>query len=578
MGPIRGQLPVIIGLFLLWHSLSESFSSFFAALFMGLAFLWEPVLGFFLFISFSLTHLYKIVFQKDNSSRLKLFLAFGAAFSLFLLVCRINFPYFNPLTVIRQIFVQYQPFSEGYANLPQVFPWEALIVFAFYLMVPFMIYKRWITGRFIFNNQELFVLGSVLISFPWVLYAIGRSVDPYFYPLVWTIIPGLAYLLSEYLEKKELRPIIAVAIIIVFLHFNVVNKLTDNITAFVTKYEKSRFDWSVDCVDKRAKGLECTQNPPGQYEDIKAQSWPLILVNEKKEGFDISLISPQKRSVLPLQTFPTNEEVFSDACRRGIPIVSNLDAFIYFQNKCLPEHRFLAFSIISSKDDIDEYVDALAKHETIVFDNRGFPHGLDRVQKRVKNSLIAKGFREVTEIQNMGILSRGFGASSLISNQLNRSWGNWTVKEGVLRQQDIDSPLAQMLVDLPAGWNDFTLSAQVVIVKGSTAGIIFRALDDFRYYVFYLNTDKNQIELWEHQWEGKISRQNVLIKVVESGQLRNGEWNLVKIEVKDNNFRFYLNDHFQAEVAVEKKEGANKIGAWTSTTQAAFKDFVVIQN
>lgn len=152
--------------------------------------------------------------------------------------------------------------------------------------------------------------------------------------------------------------------------------------------------------------------------------------------------------------------------------------------------------------------------------------------------------------------------------------GTWKTNNGVLQQTDGAMVAAHAIVG-ETNWDDYVVHTKIRIDEGNWAGLIFRAQDEFQYYVYYLNVPNNKSELWKHN-PGAFNARNALNSNIaaEGVQVTRGDWIHVKAEVEGGDFTLYINDELQAEQS-EPAYAAGAIGLWSWTTKASFDDLTI---
>ena len=164
----------------------------------------------------------------------------------------------------------------------------------------------------------------------------------------------------------------------------------------------------------------------------------------------------------------------------------------------------------------------------------------------------------------------------------NKEWkvanGKWKVKGGVYQETSGAEKAMHSIVG-DAKWDNYTVEAKIRLDEGRWAGLIFRALNEFEYYVFYLNVPNNETEFWRHKKGGGFDARDRLpqqhIPAVGGVKIENEEWYQVKAVIEGTNYTLYINDKKQGEVS-DKAYGKNgKIGVWCWETKASFDDIKI---
>ena len=175
----------------------------------------------------------------------------------------------------------------------------------------------------------------------------------------------------------------------------------------------------------------------------------------------------------------------------------------------------------------------------------------------------------------------GFQIWDFEDAERNKEWkvanGKWKFNNGVYQETSGNEKAMHTIVG-EVGWEDYTVEAKVRMDEGKWAGLIFRAQDEFEYYVFYLNQPDQKTELWVHKKGAFDARevgnpQNYPVK--GKIKIKNGDWNHMKIEVKGEKFKLFLDDIEQGEgqAGISYKNGS--IGVWCWQTKASFDDIKI---
>ena len=172
----------------------------------------------------------------------------------------------------------------------------------------------------------------------------------------------------------------------------------------------------------------------------------------------------------------------------------------------------------------------------------------------------------------------GFQIWDFEDAERNKEWkvanGKWKFNKGVYQETSGTEAAMHSIVG-ETKWDDYTVEAKVRMDDGNWAGLIFRAQNEFEYYVFYLNQPDQKTELWVHKKGAFDARevgnpQNYPVK--GKIEIKNGDWNHMKIEVKGEKFKLFLDDIEQGEgqAGISYKNGS--IGVWCWETKASFDD------
>ncbi len=114
-------------------------------------------------------------------------------------------------------------------------------------------------------------------------------------------------------------------------------------------------------------------------------------------------------------------------------------------------------------------------------------------------------------------------------------------------------------------------------VTGECAGIVFWASDYDNFYSFQMSND-GQVSFWRRQRGHWLNQLRWF--PVKSIEREDGAINEMRISVRGNRARLYLNDHVYTEVTVQPAKGARRIGLLACASEkaaatVAFDDLLV---
>lgn len=157
--------------------------------------------------------------------------------------------------------------------------------------------------------------------------------------------------------------------------------------------------------------------------------------------------------------------------------------------------------------------------------------------------------------------------------------GSWTVEEGVYRQTTRWGEAQKTLVE-GVEWSDHTLAAKVRIDAGHWAGIVFRAQNEFEYYVYLICPKENKSELWRHRQstvfkDGFEGRDEIEHDIEPIGlTLTKQDWFTLQVTLEGSRIAVGINGIEQG-VFIDDTYLVGKVGVWTWDTQASFDDVTV---
>ena len=152
--------------------------------------------------------------------------------------------------------------------------------------------------------------------------------------------------------------------------------------------------------------------------------------------------------------------------------------------------------------------------------------------------------------------------------------GDWAAEGGELVQSNTAIPAMRALVG-DENWADYTIECKIMVTGGSYTGVVFRAISDIEYYVFYMNVNENVVELWQHTGPGDTDRLEKFKHAPQGGvTILQNEWYDFRLVIEDASGQFYVNDELQDEVA-DLGYDHGTVGAWAWNTAVAFDDFSI---
>ena len=155
--------------------------------------------------------------------------------------------------------------------------------------------------------------------------------------------------------------------------------------------------------------------------------------------------------------------------------------------------------------------------------------------------------------------------------------GEWSVTDGVYQETSGKEKAAHSIVG-DVKWENYTVEAKVRFDDGKWAGLIFRAQNEFEYYVFYLNQPDNKTEFWVHKKSAFDTRQGGEPQnfAAKGGvKIESGKWIQMKVKVEGQQFTVFLDGKEQgtATSAIEYKNGM--VGVWAWESKASFDNLTV---
>ncbi len=160
--------------------------------------------------------------------------------------------------------------------------------------------------------------------------------------------------------------------------------------------------------------------------------------------------------------------------------------------------------------------------------------------------------------------------------------GTWEVQDGAYKQTTRWGKAMHALVD-SMEWSDHVLEAKVRLEAGHWAGIVFRARNEFEYYVYLLCPKENKSELWRHRrstafQDGFEGRDEIEHNIPPIGlTITRHEWFKLSVAVEGDRIAVAIND-IQQGVFKDGTYATGTVGVWTWDTQASFDDVTLTDN
>ncbi|MBT3266770.1 hypothetical protein HN371_06415 [Candidatus Poribacteria bacterium] len=151
--------------------------------------------------------------------------------------------------------------------------------------------------------------------------------------------------------------------------------------------------------------------------------------------------------------------------------------------------------------------------------------------------------------------------------------GTWEASGGVYSEVSGADPAMHSVVG-DDSWDDYVVSTKVRFDEGDWAGIAFRVMSDFEYYVYYLNLPDNKSELWQHTDGAFDSRVNIADIPGVNILIEEGVMHDVQVVAEGENFELWIDGELQSSQS-NSDYATGKVGVWTWATMASFDDFTV---
>ena len=104
-----------------------------------------------------------------------------------------------------------------------------------------------------------------------------------------------------------------------------------------------------------------------------------------------------------------------------------------------------------------------------------------------------------------------------------------------------------------ADWTDYTVEAKIRIDANRWAGLVFRAVSEYECYIVYPEPTPGVSAFFQHHGKDWATRaQPNPNKTKIKGKIQVGNWCHLKIEVKRNDLKWFIDDSLQAETKLER--------------------------
>jgi hypothetical protein len=398
-GTFRAPLQITISALLLYASLSDGKSRWWADFLFGVAVLWNPSFGAFAATAFVLAHSYRMLFRPvpERIAHIKSIATMLAGSGLTLAAIRLISATAD--VHLSALFAAHNSvgslFLLGYANLPQYFPPAVIPGLALAVLFLTLMIRRLCCSRKL-TRRLLFVCATLVSAVPYVIYATGRSDTSHFYAAYWALMPPVVLFLYGFIRALALRqglpPETRVAarsparlsttvLCVAFIALFPLDRLVIVIGTYTTAYEPSRQRWYADC----AAGRVC---------DIDKKPTLKTYLQKARLPLDHNLLKFDRGLIA--------------GCKRGIAILSYRDAWLYATADCLSPLNVPTVNLIITKGELDALVGQLASRQHVLFDpefDTNYSRWKGDMLPAIKAQLIMRGFIESPGCGHFSVLS-----------------------------------------------------------------------------------------------------------------------------------------------------------------------------
>ena len=160
--------------------------------------------------------------------------------------------------------------------------------------------------------------------------------------------------------------------------------------------------------------------------------------------------------------------------------------------------------------------------------------------------------------------------------------GTWKIQKGAYSEISAAEKAAHVLFG-EDDWTDYTVEAKIRVDSNKWAGLVFRAISEYEYYVIYQEPTPGVSAFFQHHgdvWDRRARPAPNKTAIKIKADIEVGEWYHLKIVVEGDDLTWFINDELQAETKL-KRVGElgvydkGKVGIWAWQTKASFDDFKV---
>jgi hypothetical protein len=238
-------------------------------------------------------------------------------------------------------------FPKGYGGLAQDLYPSLLIYLVMAITVAAYGVRTMILRRSV-TPLSLFCLFSLALSGPHLIQAMNRGPNKANVAL-WVVLPCFLILVSRLARaaRRSRRSFqagaVAAALLCILAIGNPVNALIDKLRILTVRQEPVIHAWALRCAAAKRAGAPCEPVAP----------FTLRGLFEKELEFPFERTAGFRRMVAE--------------CRDGAVIVDVLDAFVHRAGNCPPHHRYPAFFSLSTRRQMEDFVDVLSASERVYF-------------------------------------------------------------------------------------------------------------------------------------------------------------------------------------------------------------------
>lgn len=117
--------------------------------------------------------------------------------------------------------------------------------------------------------------------------------------------------------------------------------------------------------------------------------------------------------------------------------------------------------------------------------------------------------------------------------------GTWEIQKGVYAEISAAEKAAHTLFG-EADWVDYTVEAKIRIDANKWAGLVFRAISEYEYYIVYPEPTPGVSAFFQHhgkEWETRARPKPNKTQI--KGKIQVGNWYHLKVEVKGNDLKWF---------------------------------------
>lgn len=575
LGALRWELMLVAAPLCLWLTLSRTgLISQVAGVAFGLAVLWDPPSMFLPAFAYGAVHLYRFLSTRQWTYLQPIAAAAaGALVPLVLIVLIAGWPADGLAGIAHRASVARTAVLAGFSSFPQTVSLVAILAFLVAVLTAARLFRRLRKPRPTLTRDDLFLVGALISALPALVYYLGRSVDASALPLAWAIAPPAALLAARAHRFLRARRYptwpLAAALAVFLVNFNILTVLGtttvstpsvnvlrligDNVSGFFTKYESARYEWWLSCNERLRTGDSCElAAEPGLLPAVRAATGPAILFDQ-----------PQ-------------DQILLAACRRGIPMVSLIDAWVYAYGGCAG--RDTVKSMHNTWGDtlsVQRFLADATQADSVLVDYRHWGLGYwTRFAEYVAEALRARGFGIEEQLTpDISRFTRAPLPGSPVSpprlDRLLGERGSWSFTDSTVRVQRQAGEAARAWLPVDNLADDLSFSARVWIEEGNEAGLLVRTANGAAIRGASVSLARREVAAWRQDGAASdrtiVATRRMRLRFQEAAS----EYDL-QVSVKAGKLYVWLDRTCSLLFQLADPQPGWTVGFWASDTRATF--------